>query len=203
MFDACAGVGPFAVPAAKAGALVIANDLNPDSFKWLQVNCEKAKKKGHKVECLNMDARDFIKGRVTEELIKLRKSDLETESKDEAANVRDIHITMNLPALAITFLDVFRGLFKECPEWREVSNTLLPKVHAYGFSKAENKAADIQERCEKYLGQKKSHEHCLLHAMKIQRLVLYAREEHNPLIQILLNEIKLNNLQPHHQSLLP
>ena len=142
------------MPAAKSGALVIANDLNPDSFKWLQVNCEKAKKKGHNVECHNMDARDFIKGRVREELIKLWKSDLETKPKDEAVNVRDIHITMNLPALAITFLDVFRGLFKESHEWREVSNSMLPKVHAYGFSKAENKAADIQERCEKYLGQR-------------------------------------------------
>ena len=154
MFDACAGVGPFAVPAAKAGAVVIANDLNPDSFKWLQANCEKVKKKGHKVECLNMDARDFIKSRVREELIKLWKSNLETESKDETVNVRDIHITMNLPALAITFLDVFRGLFKDFPDLKEVSNSLLPKVHAYGFSKAENKTTDIQERCEKYLGQK-------------------------------------------------
>ena len=133
---------------------MIANDLNPDSFKWLQANCEKVKKKGHKVECLNMDARDFIKGRVREELIKLWRSNLETESKDGTVNVRDIHITMNLPALAITFLDVFRGLFKDFPDLKEVSNSLLPKVHAYGFSKAENKTTDIQERCEKYLGQK-------------------------------------------------
>ena len=133
---------------------MIANDLNPDSFKWLKVNCDKVKKKGHKVECHNMDARDFIKDRVKDELIKLWKSDLETEKKDKTVNVRDIHITMNLPALAITFLGVFRGLLKDFPDLKEVPSSLLPKVHVYGFSKAENKAADIQERCEKYLGDK-------------------------------------------------
>ena len=142
------------MPAAGTGALVIANDLNPDSFKWLKVNCEKVKKKkkGQKVECHNLDARDFIKGKVREELIKLWKSDLETEQKDKT--IKDIHITMNLPALAITFLGVFRGLFKDCPDLKEASSSLLPKVHVYGFSKAENKAADIQARCERYLGEK-------------------------------------------------
>ena len=151
LFDACAGVGPFAVPAAKTGAVVIANDLNPDSFKWLTVNCEKVKKKkGYKVQCHNLDAREFIMGRVKEELTKLWKADLETDQKDKT----EVHITMNLPALAITFLGVFRGLFQDIPAVREVRSSLLPKVHVYGFSKAENKAADIQERCEKYLGHK-------------------------------------------------
>jgi len=38
--DACAGVGPFAVPLARRGATVLANDLNPESFKWLEHNAE-------------------------------------------------------------------------------------------------------------------------------------------------------------------
>ena len=153
LFDACAGVGPFAVPAARAGARVVANDLNPDSFKWLRLNCERVQKKtGRSVECLNMDARDFIRGKVREELSLLWKSSL--KEGEVNAKVPDIHITLNLPALAITFLDVFRGLFKESQELKEVSGSALPKVHVYGFSKAENKQVDIQERCEKYLGQK-------------------------------------------------
>ncbi len=38
--DVFAGVGPFAVPAAKKGCAVLANDLNPNSVKWLRKNSE-------------------------------------------------------------------------------------------------------------------------------------------------------------------
>jgi tRNA (guanine37-N1)-methyltransferase len=36
--DVFAGVGPFALPAAKKGCAVLANDLNPDSYKYLTLN---------------------------------------------------------------------------------------------------------------------------------------------------------------------
>lgn len=36
--DVFAGVGPFALPAAKKGCGVLANDLNPESYKWLLQN---------------------------------------------------------------------------------------------------------------------------------------------------------------------
>lgn len=38
--DVFAGVGPFALPAAKKGCAVLANDLNPNSVKWLRTNVE-------------------------------------------------------------------------------------------------------------------------------------------------------------------
>lgn len=38
--DVFAGVGPFAVPSAKRGCAVLANDLNPESVKWLRKNVE-------------------------------------------------------------------------------------------------------------------------------------------------------------------
>jgi tRNA (guanine37-N1)-methyltransferase len=36
--DVFAGVGPFALPAAKKGCAVLANDLNPESYKYLHLN---------------------------------------------------------------------------------------------------------------------------------------------------------------------
>jgi tRNA (guanine37-N1)-methyltransferase len=144
LFDACAGVGPFAVPAARAGASVFANDLNPESFRWLKVNCDKNKKVKKEVMCYNEDAREFIRTTVKTKLAQLW--------QDNGEGVKDVHITMNLPALAITFLDVFRGLFSDSKHLRDLPGDLLPKVHVYGFSKAEDKAKHIRERCEKYLG---------------------------------------------------
>jgi len=38
--DVFAGVGPFAVPAAKKGCAVLGNDLNPNSAKYLLKNVE-------------------------------------------------------------------------------------------------------------------------------------------------------------------
>ena len=39
--DVFAGVGPFALPAAKKGCVVFANDLNPESVKWMRKNVER------------------------------------------------------------------------------------------------------------------------------------------------------------------
>jgi hypothetical protein len=36
--DVMAGVGPFAVPAAKKGCFVMGNDLNPESAHWMERN---------------------------------------------------------------------------------------------------------------------------------------------------------------------
>lgn len=48
--DVFAGVGPFAVPAGKKGCGVFANDLNPISYKYLQVNIA-----NNKVRLRNLD----------------------------------------------------------------------------------------------------------------------------------------------------
>ncbi|KAM4724310.1 tRNA (guanine(37)-N(1))-methyltransferase isoform 2-T2 [Anableps anableps] len=135
VFDVFAGVGPFAIPAARLGAKVLANDLNPESYRWLQHNC-KLNKVESKVQTFNLDGRDFIRGPVKQELPALLKG--------ESA----VHVVMNLPALALEFLDAFQGLLQLEPPC-ELS---LPTVHCYGFSKHDNPEADVVERASRSLG---------------------------------------------------
>nr|XP_006632388.2 PREDICTED: tRNA (guanine(37)-N1)-methyltransferase [Lepisosteus oculatus] len=136
VFDVFAGVGPFAIPAARRGCSVFANDLNPESFKWLQHNC-KLNKTDSKVRTFNMDGRDFIGGPLREELPGL----LEMKSR--------VHIIMNLPALALEFLDALKGLLEQGPDSDDVSP---PHVHCYGFSKHDDPRRDVTERASASLG---------------------------------------------------
>ncbi|CAI5506495.1 unnamed protein product [Closterium sp. Naga37s-1] len=59
--DMFAGVGPFAVPAAKAGCAVLANDLNPASVEYLRRNVRVNGVEG-RVRAYNEDARVFVRG---------------------------------------------------------------------------------------------------------------------------------------------
>lgn len=78
-----AGVGPFALPAAKnKGSIVFANDLNPKSYEYLKKNVEN-NKLVNKVFSYNEDGRDFIKNSlkylndksIQEKVIEQRKKD--------------------------------------------------------------------------------------------------------------------------------
>lgn len=111
--DVMAGVGPFAVPAAKnRNCTVHANDLNPNSFTWLTENAKK-NKVGRLVRCYNLDGRDFIRN-----VLVTQKVDVD-------------HIVMNLPASAVQFLDCFRGIFASFP----MASRNMPMIHVYTFSK--------------------------------------------------------------------
>ncbi|KAF3450061.1 hypothetical protein FNV43_RR06140 [Rhamnella rubrinervis] len=57
--DMFAGIGPFAIPAAQKGCIVYANDLNPDSIRYLKLNAE-TNKVDDRVCTYNTDAREFI-----------------------------------------------------------------------------------------------------------------------------------------------
>ncbi|XP_008166460.1 tRNA (guanine(37)-N1)-methyltransferase isoform X1 [Chrysemys picta bellii] len=140
LFDVFAGVGPFAIPAAKKKCSVFANDLNPESYKWLLHNC-KLNKVDKNIKNFNMDGRDFLLGPVKEELTK----ELPLLTKERK---NTLHIVMNLPALAIKFLDVFKHLLDGKP----CSTDLLPTVHCYSFSKHDSPAKDVQEWAEVFLG---------------------------------------------------
>ncbi|KAH9929666.1 Met-10+ like-protein-domain-containing protein, partial [Fomitopsis serialis] len=58
--DVFAGVGPFALPAAKKGCAVLANDLNPNGYKFLLVNIAD-NNLTDLVHPSCMDGRDFIR----------------------------------------------------------------------------------------------------------------------------------------------
>ena len=57
--DLMAGVGPFAVPLALHGCTVHANDLNPDSHKWLVHNAQR-NKVASTLTPYNMCGREFV-----------------------------------------------------------------------------------------------------------------------------------------------
>ncbi|KAM7403073.1 hypothetical protein PAMA_003820 [Pampus argenteus] len=148
VFDVFAGVGPFAVPAARSGANVLANDLNPESYRWLQHNC-KLNKVDSKVRTFNLDGRAFIQGPVKQELPALLKG------------TARVHVVMNLPALALEFLDAFKGLLQQEPPCDEN----LPTVHCYGFSKDDNPDKDVVERASRSLGFPLEHR-CSVHFVR-------------------------------------
>lgn len=139
LFDVFAGVGPFAIPVAKKNCTVFANDLNPESHKWLLHNC-KLNKVDQKVKVFNLDGKDFLQGPVREELMQ----QLGPLSKERTHSV---HIVMNLPAKAIEFLGAFKSLLDGQP----CGSERLPIIHCYSFSKNANPAKDVQQQAEAVL----------------------------------------------------
>ena len=158
--DMMCGIGPFAVPAARAlgpqkgflgGAPAIyANDLNPDSFASLKENLTR-NKVASLVSAHNMDGRAFLWDVV-------RPAQL---GKDGRARGQPIaHVLMNLPAIAIEFLDAFVGLYADedgtaDPAALESVLASPPLVHAYCFSKlVEDPLSDLVPRVERAIGGK-------------------------------------------------
>lgn len=139
MFDVFAGVGPFAIPAAKRNCIVFANDLNPESSKWLLHNC-KLNKVDKRVQVSCVDGREFIRTVVKNKLLEYMNV--------TAGRKHQIHIVMNLPAMAVEFLDAFKHLLEMEPS----SDAILPTVHCYGFSKDDDPQKDIKDQAEAYLG---------------------------------------------------
>lgn len=117
VLDAMAGIGPFAIPAAKKGCTVYANDLNPDSYKWLVQNTKLNKTD---IFCYNLDAREFLVSSI--------KGHLESSTGGEKVPKFN-HIVMNLPATAVEFLDCLKSKFDRST-WDEVE---MPLIHVYSF----------------------------------------------------------------------
>lgn len=123
--DLMAGIGPFAIPLTSKGhnIKVHANDLNPDSYKYLTSNSKKNKCSG--LSCYNMDAREFCKHL-------------------QDSNIEFSHAIMNLPATAVEFLDAFRG-------FRGVRLPRI-HVHCFAAKDYKQACQDAIRRCESALG---------------------------------------------------
>ncbi|CAG8443503.1 4116_t:CDS:10 [Diversispora eburnea] len=155
--DVFAGVGPFAIPAAKKGCIVYANDLNPASYKYLAENIS-LNKANDKIYPYNLDGRHFIKKAVQDLEITFNNSN-EKNEKNVTVTVADStcletstinfqtfdHFIMNLPATAIEFLDSFRGLYKGKESLFEASSMDLPMIHCHCFSKSETPEKELLE----------------------------------------------------------
>lgn len=158
--DVFAGVGPFAVPAGKKESIVLANDLNPESFKYLQENIA-LNKVGQMVKPFNLDGAEFIREspRLLQVLInssdngnielrlkhtrkKHKKNDGATETAPPAPHTKTIpipneisHFVMNLPDSAIDFLGNFVGLYHGEPN---DGSKKMPWIHVHCFEKYGN-----------------------------------------------------------------
>lgn len=152
--DVFAGVGPFAVPAAKKGVLVLANDLNPESYKFLSENALI----NHTLQFLkgyNLDGREFIRlsprllfdwnsreGFVEKRKVsKRRRTDCKSTDGVLSVEIPTFisQYVMNLPGSSIDFLDEFIGLYTNDPEVEQcVKNAehfTLPTIHVHCFEK--------------------------------------------------------------------
>ncbi|KAL8643163.1 MAG: hypothetical protein Q9228_000225 [Teloschistes exilis] len=164
--DVMAGVGPFALPAAKKNVWVWANDLNPASHESLVQNAKRNKtfKISDFINPFCEDGHSFIRTSATSLLNSNR--DLAIFSKvsrsyrmpTKAVNAQ-IHVEpktfshyiLNLPASATTFLPSFIGLYAGHEHLFEPhTETQLPMVHVYCFSTKsdDNKAEEEKIRSE-------------------------------------------------------
>ncbi|KAK6358530.1 tRNA(m(1)G37)methyltransferase, variant 2 [Orbilia blumenaviensis] len=169
--DVMAGVGPFAIPAAKYNrALVWANDLNKDSYESMVQNIQK-NKVTNLVYPFNTDGREFIR-LCSKALLRDGGKTINFDPnppnapRDPAINTKLKPIEtytipkvfkrfiMNLPASAVEFLDAFIGLYagleslfqdpsKSAATPGEAEKFPLPIIHVYTFNRHNIK--DIEE----------------------------------------------------------
>uniref|UniRef100_A0A0B7ARY6 tRNA (guanine(37)-N1)-methyltransferase n=3 Tax=Arion vulgaris TaxID=1028688 RepID=A0A0B7ARY6_9EUPU len=186
VYDVFAGIGPFSVPVAKKKhCIVFANDLNPSSYEYLMRNIQLNKIVSGKIKAFNMDGRDFIKTVVKNDLIDrivrystdLHKTSSEdvgetsenvesdtfsctqiTNENLESSNISVpfSYVIMNLPAMAIDFLDAFKSILHDLPselKKPDILEPFLPYIYCYTFSTQDTSLKDMEDRVKVAVGQ--------------------------------------------------
>ncbi|KAF3906091.1 hypothetical protein ABW21_db0208413 [Orbilia brochopaga] len=176
--DVMAGVGPFAIPAAKHHrALVWANDLNKHSFDSMVENV-KINRVTNLVYPFNADGREFVRS-ASRILVRDAGKTIEYDqnpasacrdpNNPKSAKLKPIEtytipavfsrFIMNLPASAVEFLDAFIGLyagqehlFQHPSRPRDPSRYKLPIVHVYTFNRADEIEDAAAEICKEVSG---------------------------------------------------
>ncbi|KAJ5555279.1 tRNA transferase Trm5/Tyw2 [Penicillium sp. DV-2018c] len=168
--DVMAGVGPFAVPAGKKNIFVWANDLNPHGYEAMQDAVVRNRVQDF-VTPFNQDGRDFIRfsakallneepltvsvGVSNEKRRKLQSSKKPLPEPKKYTRPTIVgHYVMNLPAIAIEFLDAFPGLYAGREElFAPETGQKLPMIHVYCFSgNSEDEVDDHKDICERISG---------------------------------------------------
>lgn len=90
----------------------------------------------------NLDGRDFITQVVRSNLLERWKSGQQDGR---------FHVVMNLPGLAIEFLDSFVGLLSTTSD-ADIMESDLPLVHCYCFSRSDDPISDAGQRTASVLG---------------------------------------------------
>lgn len=160
--DVFAGVGPFAIPAAKNQVIAFANDLNPYSYESLRNNI-KINRVQTLVHAYNRDGRSFIY-EASYDLLALSRKKTAAKAVPKKSSRKKLvdessslpyppvfsHYVLNLPATAIQFLTAFRGLYSKLGIRGDEQ---LPLLHVHCFSKAEDgeQEEDILDRLSKSL----------------------------------------------------
>ena len=115
---------------------------------------QKLNKVTSKFEASNLDGREFIHTIVKPSLSTQWQEFVGSTNSDKENNPQNskFHVIMNLPALAVEFLDTFVFLFDDIPETlAKLDSCYLPHIYCYCFYKGNNPTKDIKERVSKIL----------------------------------------------------
>jgi tRNA (guanine37-N1)-methyltransferase len=147
VFDVFAGVGPFVVPASMLGCTIYANDMNPESVRWMSINLKtnQLKRSSKNCQLYNLDGREFLRTIVFPRIELYQQELIIDKDKQWCLSDSKIVILMNLPELAWTFLDVL-------PSWltnniNDKQQWIMPvHIYCYTFSKDDNHDQEIRQR---------------------------------------------------------